>query len=397
MPLCECVGSSDIIRKSVPAVSAGGYLTMGCDVMVAYPSALVQVEMDTDVVAPLPSHLPKVYPGMDRTCPWLAAASAFSSSPGRIRTGSHPLGSQRPIDASTAVLPARSPVTVQLPHRKTHDRSTSPQFLLSLSDAYNSLLSDELDLWGHGNDPLLRAPKSMTKLITLPDVLSTSDTILRLCNSFRWFRTSEDPMSSMKSRTLFGSLRSETNRSVIMKRSFSSPASPSSDAYSLGLQILHWMMGGSMVACVGLVLAAQNEKDKKLKGSYMFFHKSFGLLSMGLLGPRLLSRFASKLPGPVAGSSSVEQLAATASHWVLYGFAIVLPVSGTAMALFSGYGIPFFYTTLKSPMQKQPATIAGQAFEYFLPLHVGGALYHVIRGHAILPRIIPGLAKAPKP
>ena len=49
----------------------------------------------------------------------------------------------------------------------------------------------------------------------------------------------------------------------------------------------------------GLVLAAQNEKDKKLKGSYMFLHKSFGLLSLGLLGPRLVSRIASKLPGPV--------------------------------------------------------------------------------------------------
>ena len=49
--------------------------------------------------------------------------------------------------------------------------------------------------------------------------------------------------SSMKSRTLFGSFKSETNRSVIVKRSFSSPASPSSDAYSLGVQILHWMMG----------------------------------------------------------------------------------------------------------------------------------------------------------
>ncbi len=52
----------------------------------------------------------------------------------------------------------------------------------------------------------------------------------------------------------------------------------------------------------------------------------------------------------------MEQLAATASHWVLYGFAIALPVSGTVMGLYSGYGLPFFYTTLKSPLQKHPAT-----------------------------------------
>ncbi len=37
------------------------------------------------------------------------------------------------------------------------------------------------------------------------------------------------------------------------------------EAYSAGVQVMHWAMGGTMLSCVGLVLAAQNTKDKKLK------------------------------------------------------------------------------------------------------------------------------------
>lgn len=79
----------------------------------------------------------------------------------------------------------------------------------------------------------------------------------------------------------------------------------------------------------GLVLAAQNTADKKLKGSLMYYHKSFGLLSFGLLFPRIFFRITSKLPGPVVGANTIEHLGATISHYLMYGFIFALPVTGT--------------------------------------------------------------------
>lgn len=155
----------------------------------------------------------------------------------------------------------------------------------------------------------------------------------------------------------------------------------------------------------GFVLAAQNTQDKAEKGKYMFWHKSFGLLAAGLLGPRLIARFTSKSPGPIIGANTMEHLAGSLSHIAMLGFAIVLPVSGVIMGTFSGFGLPFFFTTIPS-LRKEPDVAkqaynihkqAGQIFEYFIPLHVAGAFYHVFRGHTIFARIsFIGSKAAPK-
>ncbi len=154
-------------------------------------------------------------------------------------------------------------------------------------------------------------------------------------------------------------------------------------------------MVGDYFFIQGSVLYAQNTTDKKEKADAMFQHKSFGLLAAGLLVPRLLARFASKSPGPVIGASAIENVGGNISHLVMYAFAIVLPVTGVVMGSFSGFGLPFFYTTFPS-IRKEPAIakqayeihkLVGQAFEYFIPVHVGGAFYHVFRGHKVFARI----------
>lgn len=139
----------------------------------------------------------------------------------------------------------------------------------------------------------------------------------------------------------------------------------------------------------------------------MFYHKSFGLLAFGLLGPRIVARLVSKTPGPMVGVSALEGFAAKAGHVLLYGLAVFLPVSGVAMGSYSGFGLPFFYTTIpsvaKDPTIAKPAyeyhKIAGQIFEYVVPLHVAGALFHVFKGQPIFSRIfsIGGKAKTSSP
>lgn len=162
-----------------------------------------------------------------------------------------------------------------------------------------------------------------------------------------------------------------------------------------------------MAACVGLVLQSQSlpkEKNKE-KMEIMHYHKSFGTLALLLLVPRLLLRVTSKTPGPLPGSHTLEHLAGKLSHYAMYGFVIFMPVSGAGMALLGPKGLPFFSMTIPpadAAMRKSYGFIAkysyeyhkvaGVALEYFIPLHVGAAFFHSIRGQAIFSRIVPGLA-----
>ena len=77
---------------------------------------------------------------------------------------------------------------------------------------------------------------------------------------------------------------------------------------------------------------------------------------------------------------------------------IGMPATGIAMGYFGGKGLPFFYTTLPGAAEKN-GKVAGQAFKihktmgtygkYLIPLHIGAAGQHALRGHSIFYRINP--------
>lgn len=172
------------------------------------------------------------------------------------------------------------------------------------------------------------------------------------------------------------------------------------EKYSLPMQLMHWTMGGAMLGCVAFVQAAKNTKGK-MKGDMMFYHKSCGTLAFGLLFPRLLFRLTSKIPAP-ASDVQWQQWAAKLGHLGMLSAAIILPTTGVAMGYFGGKGLPFFYTTIPgAPEESRDGNIAKNAFkihgyaglalEYMLFFHVGAAGFHLLKGHPILARIVPGL------
>lgn len=68
---------------------------------------------------------------------------------------------------------------------------------------------------------------------------------------------------------------------------------------------------------------------------------------------------------------------------------LILPITGISMGYFGGKGLPFFGYTIpgkKEPIgaiAKQSYTIhtwVGYAFEYMIPLHIGAAGFHVLKG-----------------
>lgn len=169
----------------------------------------------------------------------------------------------------------------------------------------------------------------------------------------------------------------------------------------------------------------------------MYTHKSLGLLTAIVVAPRLVYRVYNRVAykvEEVQGSSAIETIASKAVHYGLYAFMIIMPATGVAMGYYGGKGLPFFYTTFSSPVAAGDAqkktygeiaknvSSAGrvamyliclvllfyskvthntilQSFKlhkqigtygkYLVPLHVGGALQHSARGHAIFTRINP--------
>ncbi len=146
------------------------------------------------------------------------------------------------------------------------------------------------------------------------------------------------------------------------------------------------------------MLAAQNTEDKEKKGDMMYYHKSLGVLTGILLVPRLGALIFSKRPAHMEGIGKLEQLAGSAGHLGLYGFSVVMSVTGIAMGYFSGMGLPFFGTKIpgaaepNKPVAMQLYKIhkfAGYWGKFLIPAHVGAAGLHVARGHPIFTRINP--------
>jgi cytochrome b561 len=91
----------------------------------------------------------------------------------------------------------------------------------------------------------------------------------------------------------------------VPRRTFTAEAAEAAqaepDKYAKPLRLLHWGMAAGFIGCVGFAKAAQNTKDMALKGNFMFYHKSCGLLMLGLLGPRLAYRLTRAVPKPLPG------------------------------------------------------------------------------------------------
>ncbi len=177
------------------------------------------------------------------------------------------------------------------------------------------------------------------------------------------------------------------------------PASALSETYPGAVKALHWAMGGSVLGCFAYVNLAQQTTDKQKKTEHMFMHKSFGTLAAALLVPRLVMRATSKIPAHIA-PEMWARVAASVSHGAMYGFLILMPVSGVIMGYFGGNGLPFFTTTIPGAKgEAKDGKLAGKAFKlhkqfgFWMEMlflgHMGGVAFHAARGEAILARILP--------
>lgn len=163
-----------------------------------------------------------------------------------------------------------------------------------------------------------------------------------------------------------------------------STAGPLEEHYSTPIRVLHWGMAAGTIGCFATVKLAQySEGDRK--GELMRIHKSFGLLMLAAVVPRVAIRIASKVPKPVPGPAW-EAFMGELSHKTLYAMMLFMPISGVIMGYFGGKGLPFFAYNIPGAEQTNPDLakaafkshkLVGQAFEILVPLHIGAVGYHM--------------------
>lgn len=100
-------------------------------------------------------------------------------------------------------------------------------------------------------------------------------------------------------------------------------------------RLLHWLMAVMIIAMLFIgagMVTSVSERHEWL----IHLHKPLGIAILALAIVRLLVRWSTCQPPLPADLPDWQALAAKASHWLLYGLMLVLPLLGWAMISASG-------------------------------------------------------------
>jgi len=114
-------------------------------------------------------------------------------------------------------------------------------------------------------------------------------------------------------------------------------------AYGLVSQLLHWFMVPLVwgVFILGLTMTSLDYYHPWYH-SAPWWHKSFGLLTLLMLGMRLIWILVQRRPLPVHGHKPWEVTAAWSAHALMYVLLGLICASGYLIATLKGQGIDFF-------------------------------------------------------
>jgi cytochrome b561 len=158
--------------------------------------------------------------------------------------------------------------------------------------------------------------------------------------------------------------------------------------YSRSMRILHWVMAVIIIGMIGLGITIMSLPDNDPMGDVLlWWHKSFGMLVLLLVGARLLIRFRSVIPALPRGISQLEARAAHAAHVAMYALMLLVPLTGYAMSsvFTQSDGVFFFGILLPELLPKNDAwfPVLEEAHHFLaftllglVVLHAAGALKH---------------------
>lgn len=170
--------------------------------------------------------------------------------------------------------------------------------------------------------------------------------------------------------------------------------------YNTVSQFLHWL---TLLLILGMYATAWGRDFMSIdyKALAMPLHKSLGITILAVTSFRIFWRLSHKPPLPPLGIPCPMMMAASATHFMLYGFLVAVPVFGWLMI--SAWGRPMEYFGLvELPSLIEKNRILGVTFKNihetgatvffcFIGLHILAALYHqFVREDGLLDRMLPG-------
>jgi len=175
----------------------------------------------------------------------------------------------------------------------------------------------------------------------------------------------------------------------------------SAPAYSLTARTLHWITATLVLINLPLGLTIANIGDGPLKDWLYNQHRSIGALVIPVILLRFLYRLTHR-PEPLpADVPPIQQLAAHATHWLLYGLLIVQPFLGwigtsafpAPIVVFGLFQLPplWWEDRAFSDLILTVHAFVALAIACLVAMHIGAALYHhFVRKDAVLARMLTG-------
>jgi cytochrome b561 len=169
-------------------------------------------------------------------------------------------------------------------------------------------------------------------------------------------------------------------------------------SYGLVTRLLHWLISITIIIMliVGFTMTSMPPSDSKWELYGM--HTATGVIVLFLVSLRLLWRFSNvqvKLPFDLPGW---QKFASRITHYILYLFMFLMPVSGILMSRFGGHEINVFGFFTISALEKNMElakffhslhVISAFCFTGLICLHIAAGLYHhFVRKDNVLMRMI---------
>lgn len=171
-------------------------------------------------------------------------------------------------------------------------------------------------------------------------------------------------------------------------------------------KLLHWTMAGlfAFQFASASIMTRLDDKARVLgigQDGYYNWHKSIGLIALGLALARMAVRRLGSLPPWAPTLSAGEKRFIHRAEQVLYTAMVVMPVSGFLYVMAGGYGVLLFGAwALPNPIGPTPAlataakwvhVLAGWALTLALAGHIGLVLRHqLVLRDGLLGRMLPG-------
>jgi cytochrome b561 len=171
-----------------------------------------------------------------------------------------------------------------------------------------------------------------------------------------------------------------------------------SDSYGWLTKVFHWLISFMIITLliVGFTMASMEPSDQKWQ--LYAGHKATGVIVLSLVVLRFLWRLVNTQVLLPIDIPAWQKAAARSTHYILYFFMFMMPISGIMMSRLGGHDIDVFGMFTIHALEKNPDIAklfwqfhgyAAIGFVTMIVLHILAGLYHhFIRKDRVLMRMI---------